>query len=42
MQQQNLFFNILTFDFPQENPYRPPHFEGADIPPFGKDNLWFL
>jgi hypothetical protein len=41
MQQQNLFSNILTFDFPQENPYRP-HFDGADIPPFGKDNLWFL
>jgi len=37
--QQNL---PVTIKYPEMVAQIAPHFDGADIPDFGKDNLWFL
>lgn len=39
VKQQNL---PVTIKYPEMVAQIAPHFEGADIPDFGKDNLWFL
>lgn len=37
--QQNL---PVTIKYPEMVAQIAPHFTGNDIPPYGKDNLWFL
>jgi len=39
VRQQNL---PVTIKYPEMVAQIAPHFEGNDIPAFGKDNLWFL
>jgi hypothetical protein len=39
VRQQNL---PVTIKYPELVAEMFPHFEGNEIPPFGKDNLWFL
>ena len=39
LRQQNL---PVTIKYPEMVAQMAPHFEGGDIPPFGKQNLWFL
>jgi len=39
VRQQNL---PVTIKYPEMVAEIFPHFEGKEIPPFGKDNLWFL
>ena len=39
VKQQNL---PVTIKYPEMVAQIAPHFDGADIPDFGKDNLWFL
>ncbi len=39
VRQQNL---PVTIKYPELVAEMFPHFEGHEIPPFGKDNLWFL
>jgi hypothetical protein len=39
VRQQNL---PVTIKYPEMVAQIAPHFDGDDIPEFGKDNLWFL
>ena len=39
VRQQNL---PVTIKYPEMVAQIAPHFDGADIPQYGKDNLWFL
>ena len=39
VRQQNL---PVTIKYPEMIAKIAPHFDGDDIPEFGKDNLWFL
>jgi hypothetical protein len=39
IRQQNL---PVTIKYPEMVAQIAPHFKGDDIPPYGKDNLWFL
>ena len=39
VKQQNL---PITIKYPEMVAQIAPHFDGDDIPQFGKDNLWFL
>ncbi len=42
MKTSNLTFNLLNFDQPEMIAPMAPHFFDEDIPPLGKDNIWFL
>jgi hypothetical protein len=39
VRQQNL---PVTIKYPEMVAKMVPHFDGVEIPDFGKDNLWFL
>jgi len=38
----NLTFNLLNFGYSEMIVQMAVHFSDEDIPPLGKDNLWFL